>query len=115
LGKKIDGKLTLSENIADIGGMTFALEALKKIFEKQGFDQNKRESELREFFVGYAVSWRVKERKKKARQSIFMDLHAPAIVRVNNVVSQFDDWYRVFNVKKGDDLYIDPEDRIHLF
>jgi putative endopeptidase len=114
-GKKIDGKLTLSENIADLGGLAFALEALKKIMEEAGLDQDRRERELRDFFVGYAVSWRVKERKKKARQSIFMDLHAPAIVRVNYVVSQFDDWYRIFNVKKGDDLFIDPEDRIHLF
>jgi predicted metalloendopeptidase len=48
-------------------------------------------------------------------QALFMDVHAPAIARVNNIVAQFDDWYECFDVKPGDFLYIKPEDRIYIF
>jgi predicted metalloendopeptidase len=114
-GKALDGDLTLSENIADIGGMAFSLDALKKKMDALGYSDAKKDSMLREFFIGYAVGWRTKERKEKALQGLFMDSHAPPISRVNNVVSQFDDWIRLFDVKPGDPLYVDPQDRIRIF
>ena len=114
-GKMLDGNLTLSENIADIGGMAFALDALKKKMDVLGYDANTKDRHIRDFFVGYAIGWRTKDRKEKALQSLFMDVHSPPIVRVNNVVSQFDDWVRLFDVKPGDTLYIDPHERITIF
>ena len=65
--------------------------------------------------MSFAVSWRTKEKKEKALQSLFMDVHAPPIARVNNVVSQFDDWYECFDIKPGYALYKEPSDRIHIF
>lgn len=114
-GKQLDGSLTLSENIADIGGLSFSLEALKKELNNKHYSDSKRDAELRDFFSAYAVSWRTKDREEKAIQSLFMDVHAPAMVRVNNVVCQFDDWYRIFDVKPGDELYVDPQDRVRIF
>jgi putative endopeptidase len=114
-GKHLNGRLTLSENIADLGGVAFALEALKRQCAAQHLGTKETDEALREFFIGYAVSWRTKEKRGKALQGLFMDVHSPPAWRVNNIVCHFDDWYRLFDVKPGDELYVDPQDRIRIF
>jgi predicted metalloendopeptidase len=113
----VNGKLTLSENIADLGGLSIALSALKKRLSKKGLKPEEKSytEELCQFFISYAVNWRTKERKQKALQSIFTDVHAPPILRVNNIVCQFNDWYTCFNIKENDILYKKPEERIRIF
>lgn len=113
LGHSTDGSLTLSENIADLGGLAIALDALHQ--ELKGASEEGKKKELRDFFIAYAVSWRVKERAKKQIQSLFLDVHAPAEMRVNFIVSQFDEWYDLFDVVTGDELYIPPEERVRIF
>jgi predicted metalloendopeptidase len=113
LGHSVDGVLTLSENFADLGGLAIALNALKKELSKATNEEKKKE--LRDFFISYAVSWRVKEREKKELQSLFLDVHSPAELRVNYIVNHFDEWYEVFGVVTGDELYIPPEERIRIF
>jgi putative endopeptidase len=113
LGHPVDGALTLSENIADLGGLAIALDALRQ--ELGGESEEEKKKQLRDFFTAYAVSWRVKERSKKAIQSLFLDVHAPAELRVNFIVNQFDEWYELFDVVTGDDLYIPPEERVRIF
>jgi putative endopeptidase len=105
----------LSENIADLGGVAIALEALKDRLKKRGVSDDEKVRQIRDFFISYAVSWRVKDRKEKAVQSLFMDSHAPAPARVNNIVSQFDDWYEYFDVKPGQVLYKPSNERIRIF
>jgi putative endopeptidase len=114
-GHHLNGHLTLSENIADLGGLAIALSALKKRLDSSGVSYEKRMREICNFFKSFAVSWRTKEKKEKALQSLFMDVHAPPSTRVNNIVGQFDDWYECFNVLPGDELYIAPKDRIRIF
>ena len=114
-GKPINGTLTLSENIADLGGLAIALMALKARLEKKNMTDAAYKKELCLFFISYAVSWRVKEKKEKALQSLFTDMHAPPLARVNNIVRQFDDWYECFDVKPGNLLYTAPEERIRIF
>jgi putative endopeptidase len=114
-GQYINGSLTLSENIADLAGLSISLKALKKRLEKKGVASNIYKKELRDFFMSYATSWRTKDKRQKALQSIFMDVHAPPSARVNNIVCQFDDWYECFNVQPGDILYKSPEERIRIF
>lgn len=114
-GRHLNGYLTLSENIADLGGLSIALSALKKRLKKRNASTEEWRREVCDFFISFAVSWRTKEKKKKAMQSLFMDVHSPAIARVNNIVCQFDDWYECFNVKPGDILYKAPKDRIRIF
>jgi len=113
LGHSVDGALTLSENIADLGGLAIALDALHQ--ELEGASEEEKKRQLRDFFIAYAVSWRVKERSKKMIQSLFLDVHAPAELRVNLIVSQFDEWYELFGIVTGDDLYVPPEERIRIF
>jgi len=113
LGHPVDGYLTLSENIADLGGLAIALDALHQ--ELEGVSEEEKKKQLRNFFTAYAVSWRVKERSKKVIQSLFLDVHAPAELRVNFIVPHFNEWYEIFDVKTGDDLYIPPEERVKIF
>lgn len=114
-GQHLNGQLTLSENIADLGGLAIALAALKKRLDIHSIQGAARRQQLQDFFVSYAVSWRTKEKREKALQSLFMDVHAPPIARVNNIVCQFDDWYECFDVKPGDVLYKEPKARIRIF
>jgi putative endopeptidase len=113
LGAPIDGKLTLNENVADLGGLSIALEALK--LELKGVSEKIRIHELQQFFISYAVSWRTKEEKQKVLQSLFMDKHAPPELRVNNIVCQFDEFYEAFDVVVANKMYVAPEDRIRIF
>ena len=114
-GHPLNGYLTLSENIADLGGMDIALSALKQRLRERNANPSTVKKELQDFFMSYAVSWRTKEKKAKAMQSLFMDVHAPPPSRVNNIVCQFDEWYEAFDIQPGDALYKDPQHRIRIF
>lgn len=114
-GLPVSGTRTLSENIADIGGVGIALDALNHILDSMKLTKEDRNDAYREFFISYATSWRVKERKRKQIQSLITDKHAPPPLRVNLVVSQFQEWYDAFDIKSEDPLYIPPEKRIQIF
>ncbi len=111
----VSGKKTLSENIADIGGMGIALDVLKEKLDSLSLTQEQRKKAYRDFFTSYAISWRMKDKQKKRLQALIMDKHAPPTLRVNLVVSQFQEWYDAFDIKSEDRLYIPPEKRINLF
>lgn len=112
---EIDGELTLSENLADVGGMAIALEALNKTLDGEKAGEKEKKSAYVDFFKSYAISWRNKDRPQKARDSLFSDSHAPAKFRVNKIVQQFPEFYIAFNINKGDEGWIEPEDRIVLW
>lgn len=114
-GHHLNGLLTLSENISDLGGLAIALAALKARLKKKSLSQAAYHREICAFFTSYAVSWRTKEKKEKALQALMMDVHAPPIARVNTIVSQFDDWYECYGIVPGDPLYKAPERRIRIF
>jgi predicted metalloendopeptidase len=113
MGAQIDGKLTLMENIADLGGMSIALEALRTIMLDKTQAEKKRM--LHDFFSSYAVSWRNKDRKKSAELASRADKHAPAQLRVNKIISQFPEFYETYGVKPGDALWVDPNKRVTLW
>jgi predicted metalloendopeptidase len=110
LDHAVNGLETLNENLADLGGLAIALDALKKEVAPE-----ERLKELREFFVSYATSWRTKEHAQRKIQRLVLDKHAPIELRVNMIVSQFEEWYEAFDVRTGDHLYIPPEERIRIF
>jgi predicted metalloendopeptidase len=115
LGRHIDGSQTLSENIADLGGMAIALDALKYELNNKKVSETVRKRELREFFGAYATSWREKARREKQEVNLVVDVHSPAKYRVNNIVRHFQEWYDVFDIREGDDLYLEPVNRITIF
>lgn len=115
MGGKVDGELTLSENIADLGGVAIALEALEMEFAKDRYNDTNKKNAYKEFFTSYAVSWRNKDRTKKAEQSLLLDKHAPAPLRVNLIVRQFAEFYTAFDIGESDPGYIPVADRIQVW
>ena len=109
-GMEVDGELTLVENIADVGGLEFALAGLRSALGR-ALTRN----EYREFFTSFAVSWRSKDRLKRAAELLVTDPHAPPMLRVNHVVRQFDEWYEAFDVGPESEGWIAPEKRVHFF
>ena len=112
MGGRVNGQLTLSENLADLGGVAIALHALKSTLSS---DPATRRAAYRDFFTSYAVSWRIKDRAKKARQSLSIDVHAPAQLRVNIIVRQFAEFYEAFDIGPDAAGWITPEKRIQLW
>ena len=115
LGHPVNGSLTLDENISDLGGLAIALDALKLELIQHKVSPAEEKKAYRNFFLSYAVSWRVKDNPERALQRLFMDVHAPTPLRVNYVVNQFDEWYETFEIQVADELYLPPEERIRIF
>ena len=111
----VNGKLTLGENLADLGGLNIAYEAFKKTKEGQsttkidGFTPDQR------FFLSWAQVWRGSQRPESAAQRILTDPHSPEKYRCNAPISNIDAWYAAFNIQPGDQNYKKPEDRIHVW
>ena len=110
----VHGKQTLSENIADVAGLSAAHDAYtlslngKKAPMSQGLTGDQR------FFLAYTQSWREKEREEALRQQITTDGHAPAEYR-GDTVRNLDAWYPAFGVKPGQKLYLAPKDRVQVW
>ena len=113
MGGKVDGVNTLSENLADLGGIAIAIEALNR--ELVGRSEREKKEAWCEFFTSYAVSWRNKERPQKAKQSLLLDVHAPAPLRVNLITRQFAEFYDAFDIHEGDPGWTAPELRVQLW
>lgn len=107
-GLAVDGKLTLVENIADLGGVEFALAAAAA-------DRRLTNAEIREFFHSYAYSWRSKERMRTAAERLINDTHAPPKLRVNHTLRQLDEWYEAFEVGPKCAAFVPPERRVRFF
>lgn len=114
-GLHIDGQRTLSENWADLGGLTIALNALKFHLHKSEATCQEKTEALRNFFIAYAVSWRAITRKEQMIYSIQTSVHAPSEDRVDAIVSQFQDFFDVFDIQKTDKLYTPPASRLKFF
>ncbi|WP_367369607.1 M13 family metallopeptidase [Pediococcus parvulus] len=104
-GGKVNGKLVVTENVADDGGLSCALEAAK----------HTENPDLEAFFVNWARVWRSKATKEYEQLLLSIDVHAPAKLRANVQVKNFDEFYQTFNVQQGDGMYLDPEKRVQIW
>ena len=104
-GQKVNGKLTVSENIADAGGLSCALEAAK----------NEADFNAQEFFINWATIWRMKATKQYMQLLLSIDVHAPQKLRANIQAENLDDFYTAIDIKPGDEMYRAPEDRVHIW
>ena len=111
---RTNGEKTLEENLADICGVEVAHSAFVAYCQKQGFKGEDLDEMERKFFQGYAEYFRSKY--GYAFYNYFKnDWHAFDKERVNGVVMNMDRWYELYNVQPGDNLYLRPEDRIHIW
>ena len=113
-GLHVNGKLTLSENIADVAGLAAAYDAYraaiggKDLPVKDGLTGDQR------FFLAYAQSWAVKSRPETLRQIVLTNGHAPEQFRALTV-RNLDGWYPAFSVKPGQKLYLAPDKRVKIW
>ena len=110
----VNGKLTLSENIADVAGLSVAYDAWRLTLggkpgpTQAGFNADQL------FFLAFAQSWREKFREAELRRRIVIDSHAPPEYRADTV-RNLDPWYGAFQVRPGQKLYLAPADRVRVW
>jgi len=115
LGMHVNGSLTTGENMADMGGLTIAYQAFKNTPEGKSDTKIDGLTPDQRFFLGFAQIWRVKSRDAYMRTRISTDPHSPEIFRVNGPVSNFEPFYKTFNVKPGDKLYRPENERVNVW
>ncbi|CAN5794367.1 M13 family metallopeptidase [soil metagenome] len=114
-GSNLNGAMTLSENIGDLGGLNIALEAYHIALHGQSAPILDGTTGDQRFFLSWAQTYRENIRDEALRADLASDPHSPSVFRVNGVVRNIDAWYDAFSVKPGDRLYLAPSDRIHIW
>jgi putative endopeptidase len=114
-GVHINGVLTLGENIADLGGVTLAVDAYRASLHGAAAPVIDGLSGEQRLFLGWAQVWRGKLTDDALRGNIASSEHPPYAARVNGVMRNVDAWYRAFDVQPGDALYLAPEARVHIW
>jgi putative endopeptidase len=111
----VNGKLTLGENIGDLGGLNAAYTAFKMTPQGQSSEKIDGFTPDQRFFLAWAQVWRTNILPEAAAQQILVDPHSPGEWRTVGPLINMDAWYEAFNVKPGDKLYVAPENRIRLW
>jgi putative endopeptidase len=109
-GKNINGDLTLGENIADLGGIIISYNAMQRYIQATG-----NTLDVKEFFYNYANIWRCKTRREDTLRRLVIDPHSPPCYRVNQILSNMNEFYDIFNITKSDGMYMSPEDRVVIW
>ena len=110
----VNGKQTQSENVADLAGLNAAFDAHRRALGVRISDQAYVRRQDREFFIGFAASWRGEIRDGALRALIATNDHAPERYRVATV-RNLDAWYDAFDVRPGDQLYLEPKARVRIW
>jgi len=114
-GLKVNGQLTLGENIGDLGGLGVAYQAYRRSLGGKEAPVIDGLTGDRRFFLAYAQVFRTKYRDEALRTMVLSDAHSPAQFRVNGVVRNVDAWYAAFNVQPGEKLYLAPDQRVKIW
>ena len=96
-GKAVNGKQTVGENIADLGGVSCVIDIAKR--------KGATKDDLKEMFKSYANIWASKSTEEYTKLLLIMDTHSPDKVRVNAVLSSIDEFYNTFNIKEDNGMY----------
>jgi endothelin-converting enzyme/putative endopeptidase len=113
-GLHVNGKLTLGENIADLAGLAASYEAYRASLKGREAPVIDGLTGDQRFFIAFAQSWATKMRDEALRARIATDGHAPGMYRAQTV-RNLDAWYKAFDVKPGDKLYLPPEKRVRIW
>ena len=113
-GWKLNGRLELGENIADVAGLSAAYDAYHASLGGREAPVINGLTGDQRFFLAYAQSWRDKSREQLLRARIATDVHAPARWRVMTV-RNLDAWYNAYGVQAGEKLYLAPSQRVRVW
>lgn len=113
-GEKVNGALTVGENIGDLGGLTIALKAYA--ISLGGEDPHVVDglTGVQRVFTNWAYIWRTKRRKEQMQQFLAIDPHSPAEFRAN-IVRNLDEFHEAYGTADGDGLWLDPADRVRIW
>ena len=114
-GKKINGKLTLGENIGDNGGLNISFRALQNSMKEHPLEVKDGFTPEQRFFLNWARVWASNASPQVLDYLVKSDPHSPNEARVNAALSHIDAWYKAFNVKKGDKLFLPKNKRAHIW
>ena len=112
-GEHLDGQLTLVENVADLAGLSAAFDAYRLTLGSRATDKEYVRQQDREFFTGFAQSWRSRYSDEGLHKQIATD-HAPEAFRIATV-RNLDAWYEAFDVVPGQALYLEPQARVRVW
>lgn len=112
----VDGKFTLGENIGDLGGVNAAFDGLQLYYAENGkpglidgFTPEQR------FFISWATIWRTKSRDEYIKNQVKTDPHSPGMYRAYVPLQNIDAFYKAFDIKEGDKMYVAPENRVKIW
>jgi endothelin-converting enzyme/putative endopeptidase len=111
-GERVNGALTVGENIGDLGGLAIAHKAYAIARESEGEQVTPEDS--RRLFMNWAFCWRTKRRKEQAQQFLTIDPHSPPEFRAN-IVRNLDEFHAAFGTSASDGLWLDPEQRVRIW
>ncbi len=114
-GNKINGLLTLGENIADLGGLNVAWDAYQMTAEAKANQSIDGFTPAQRFFISYGTIWRNNTRDKALERQVVVDVHSPAEARVNRTLYSMPHFYEAFDIPEGSKLYIAPEERANIW
>jgi putative endopeptidase len=112
---KVNGALTIGENIGDLGGSTIAYKAYKIALNGQqapvidGYTGDQR------FFLGYAQIWRSKIRSEAMKVRLATDPHSPGEFRCNQILKNLTEFHNAFDLQQGDGLFMPEEERVRIW
>jgi putative endopeptidase len=114
-GVHVNGDLTMGENIADLGGLTLALDAYHASLHGKPAPLIDGLTGDQRVFLGWAQAWRGKVTDDYVKKQVVSDPHSPRQFRVIGPTRNIDAWYAAFGVKPGDKFYVDPSQRVHIW
>ncbi len=106
----VNGKLTLGENIADLGGITFSLKTLERLVEPEQLRE-----QITQLFFQWAKIWRCNITDDSLKSQLLTDPHSPTQLRVNGILQNLDEFYEVFEIKPEHPMYLAPELRSKIW
>ena len=114
-GQKVNGALTIGENIGDLGGLSIAYKAYRRSLQGKEAPVIDGLTGDQRFFIGWGLAWRAKFRDAELARRIATDSHSPAEFRCNGVLRNMPEFYAAFGVKEGDKLWLAPENRVRIW
>lgn len=116
---KVNGELTIGENIGDLGGITIAWKAYQLALAEKGISAEEDVQDgldgAKQFLFSWARIWRGKARDEFAKQLLTIDPHSPAEFRCNGILRNFDLFHATFNTQPGDGMWLAPEERVSIW
>lgn len=114
-GQKVNGELTIGENIGDLSGLEIAWKAYNRYLDGKVSPVIDGLTGAQRFFLSWAQAWQQKSRPEETKRLLTIDPHSPNEFRCNQILKNLDAFHEAFDTQPGDGLWMDPEDRVSIW